>query len=307
MASIQRGSFHLFRFAGVDVFLHWSWFLVAIIEINWRGRDYSSPLWNVYEYLALFLIVLLHEYGHALACKQVGGTANRIMLWPLGGVAYVMPPQRPGAVLWSIAAGPLVNVALLFVLPALAFLASMGGAFSPNVHTFVRAVWTINLLLLIFNILPIYPLDGGQILRALLWFPLGRMRSLMVATIIGFAGGAALILLAVAMQSPWMIILAAFMLISCWQGLRQALAMSRALKAPRRLGFACPDCKTAPPSGPYWVCGKCRRPFDTFESQAVCPYCSNRFATTMCVSCGHLHPMNQWIVPALAGGASRAV
>src|SRR5271165_6715876 len=116
MPSGRQGSVHLFRFAGIDVFLHWSWFLVAAYEIQSRKGSYSSVTWNVLEYLALFLIVLLHEFGHALACRQVGGKADRIVLWPLGGVAYVDPPPRPGATLWSIAAGPLVNVALLPVL-----------------------------------------------------------------------------------------------------------------------------------------------------------------------------------------------
>src|SRR5271166_2547609 len=116
MPTSRQGSIHLFRFAGVDVFLHWSWFLVALFEINARAGKYSSIVWNVLEYLALFLIVLIHEYGHALACRQVGGRANQIVLWPLGGVAYVDPPPRPGATLWSIAAGPLVNVALVPVL-----------------------------------------------------------------------------------------------------------------------------------------------------------------------------------------------
>src|SRR5579871_4667289 len=113
MGSIRRGSIHLFRFAGVDLFLHWSWFLVAAFEIGDRGSRYSSIGWNVLEYLTLFAIVTIHEFGHALACRQVGGTANQIMLWPLGGVAFVQPPPRPGALLWSIVAGPLVNVALL--------------------------------------------------------------------------------------------------------------------------------------------------------------------------------------------------
>src|SRR6195256_4849832 len=113
MASLRQGSFRLFRFAGVDLFLHWSWFLVAAYEIGDRAKGYSSLTWNVLEYLALFLIVMLHEYGHALACRQVGGTANQIVLWPLGGVAYVNPPPRAGAMLWSIAAGPLVNVVLI--------------------------------------------------------------------------------------------------------------------------------------------------------------------------------------------------
>lgn len=290
----------MFRFAGVDVFLHWSWFLVAVFEINYRAKDYSSLRWNALEYLALFLIVLMHEYGHALACKQVGGTASRIMLWPLGGVAYVMPPQRPGAVLWSIAAGPLVNVVLIAVLFALGVVnvVSGGARIMPDAHRFLMALLTINVLLLVFNLLPIYPLDGGQILRALLWYPLGRIRSLMVATIIGLVGGVGLILLAAVMQSVWIVILAVFMLLSCGQGLKQALALSRAAKAPRRAGFACPACKAAPPAGNFWVCGKCRKPFDTFETQASCPNCGSRFSTTLCVLCGALRPMTEWIVPA---------
>ncbi len=118
MQSVRQGSIHLYRIAGVDLYLHWSWFLVAAYEIESRKGTYSTIVWNILEYLALFLVVLLHEFGHALACRQVGGTANQIVLWPLGGVAYVNPPQRPGATLWSIAAGPLVNVALLPVLMA---------------------------------------------------------------------------------------------------------------------------------------------------------------------------------------------
>ena len=112
MPTARQGSIRLFRFSGIDVFLHWSWFLVAVLRNPARAGigHYSSMTWNVLEYLALFLIVTLHEFGHSLACRQVGGQANQIILWPLGGVAYVNPPQRPGATLWSIAAGPLVNV-----------------------------------------------------------------------------------------------------------------------------------------------------------------------------------------------------
>ena len=83
MPTGRDGSIRLFGLAGIDVFLHWSWFLVAVYEIQSRSGRYSSILWNILEYLALFLIVLLHEFGHALACRQVGGNANRIVLWPL--------------------------------------------------------------------------------------------------------------------------------------------------------------------------------------------------------------------------------
>jgi Zn-dependent protease len=234
MPSTSQGSFHLFRFAGIDVFLHWSWFLVAAYEISTRKGQYASPVWNVAEYLALFLIVLLHEFGHALACRQVGGVANRIVLWPLGGVAYVNPPQRPGATLWSIAAGPLVNVvlALVFYLIVLWSQALGWATALHDVYALLRAVLYINVVLLVFNLLPIYPLDGGQILRSLLWFVLGPARSLLVATIIGFVGAAGFILLALWSRSIWLGAIAVFMLLNCWGGLQQALILSRAAKVP---------------------------------------------------------------------------
>src|SRR5437016_13100661 len=158
----RQGSIRLFQFSGIQVFLHWSWFLVAVFEIQSRAGSYSSVLWNVLEYLALFLIVMFHEFGHGLACRQVGGRADTIVLWPLGGVAYVDPPPRAGATLWSIAAGPLVNVVLVPVLSLLGMLSRWQGWSEalPNAHALLRAVWFLNLGLLIFNMLPIYPLDG---------------------------------------------------------------------------------------------------------------------------------------------------
>src|ERR1700736_5900417 len=146
MTSIRQGSIHLFRVAGIDLFLHWSWFLVAAFEISDRAKRYSSLTWNALEYLALFLIVMLHEFGHALACRSVGGTANRITLWPMGGVAYVDPPRRPGATLWSIAAGPLVNVALIPILAALLWLdRSLGvGTTKTNVHLILFSILDLN-------------------------------------------------------------------------------------------------------------------------------------------------------------------
>src|SRR3984957_5841860 len=114
-----KGSFKIFRLFGISVYVHWLWFVFAYFAIKYRTHVYSSPIFNVLEYLSLFLIVLMHEFGHQLACRQVGGSTRDIVLWPLGGIAYVSPPQRPGAQLWSIAAGPLVNVVLIPVLSVL--------------------------------------------------------------------------------------------------------------------------------------------------------------------------------------------
>jgi len=300
MAPTQNGSFRLFRIAGIDLYLHWSWFVVAMYEISSRTMGYSSPLWNALEYVTLFGIVLLHEMGHALACRQVGGQANLIVLWPLGGVAYVSPPQRPGATLWSIAAGPLVNVALFPVLyflwkvmPAMPALAAL----PPDVIRYFRAIFYINCGLLAFNLLPIYPLDGGQILRSLLWFVVGRAHSLLVASIVGFVGVAGLIAAAVWLQSIWIGIMAGFVFLNCGRGLRHSLALVRAARVPRRAGYACPDCQAAPPLGAYWQCGKCRQPFDTFATQGVCPHCGARYEKTACLDCGALHPIGEWTAP----------
>ena len=302
MPSTRQGSIHLFRLFGIDVFLHFSWFLVAAYEIQTRKGSYSSVTWNVLEYLALFLIVLVHEFGHALACRQVGGSANQIVLWPLGGVAYVDPPPRPGATLWSIAAGPLVNVVFIPVLWIAVTLSRSSGIASaaPDLYALLHSVFWINVGLLVFNILPIYPLDGGQILRSLLWFVLGRARSLMVATVLGLIGVAAFIGLALWKQDLWLGAIAIFMLMNCWSGLQQARALLRFAKVPRRDSFACPTCNAAPPLGEYWTCGKCGQPFDTFQSHAVCPRCATPYPQTKCLDCGRLHPMNDWMVGSFA-------
>ncbi|MGO9083904.1 MAG: M50 family metallopeptidase [Candidatus Sulfotelmatobacter sp.] len=298
----HQGSIRLFAFNGIQVFLHWSWFVFAVIEVNVRARSYSSLTWNVLEYLALFLIVTLHEFGHALACRQVGGRANQIVLWPLGGVAYVDPPPRPGATLWSIAAGPLVNVALLPIFATAVLAArSQGWAHTMgNAYGLLLALLWIDVTLFAFNMLPIYPLDGGQILRSLLWFVLGRARSLMVTTILGFFGVVAFFGLAIWRQSAWLGILAVFMLMNCWGGLQHARALLRFAKLPRRDGFACPECKTAPPVGELWKCGQCGEAFDTFQTGAVCPRCGTQYPATKCMDCGRAHAMSEWAEAAVA-------
>lgn len=234
---MQSGSLRLFRFAGIDVYLHFSWFLLAAWQLTSRVHGYSSPAWAVYEYLALFAIVLMHEFGHALACRQVGGQADHIVLWPFGGIAFVRPPARPGAELWSIAAGPLVNVILLPVLFGLrAFAAQVGWAETmPDVYQLIRMTTYINVALLIFNLLPIYPLDGGQILRSLLWFAVGRIVSLQIAVVVGVIGGGLLAIYALFTMSLWLGILAVFLLTQAAAGWRHAQALRYELEESRRI------------------------------------------------------------------------
>jgi Zn-dependent protease len=235
------GTIRLFKFSGIQVYLHFSWFFVAAYEFSRREGVYESPIWAACEYVALFAIVLLHEFGHALACRQTGGIADRIVLWPLGGIAFVNPPRRPGAMLWSIAAGPLVNVILVPILSiALVFVRTDADLILPSdLFRFIQVIWSINLGLLIFNMLPVYPLDGGQILRSLLWFPLGEIRSLQIASVIGLIGAvilAAFALLLRIMQPFWVAIMALFLIsraIAGWQYAKALIQEEEANRAAR--------------------------------------------------------------------------
>ncbi len=234
------GSLNLFKLFGIQVSAHWSWMIVATILIYFRGSgpDGVGYLMSAAIILSLFGIVLMHEFGHALACKSVGGKADQITLWPLGGVAFVQPPQRPWPVLWSIVAGPLVNLVLIVPLAAL-LIASLfiTGSLEQFANTNANAATAIgsldylseylfilnamNIMLFIFNMIPAYPLDGGQILNALLWMKLGRGKALITSGWIGvgFAGlmGAGAFMV---FNSIWIAAVALFIGMQAWQGIK---------------------------------------------------------------------------------------
>ena len=220
----MKGAFPIFHLAGVRVYLHFTWFIVAALEITRFAHRYNSPIWAVLEYLALFAIVLMHEFGHAFACRQTGGRADTIVLWPLGGIAFVKPPPRPGAYLWSIAAGPLVNVILFPFLMffALAVARLHWRTVHPDFYHFVTTIFIINGVLLFFNLIPVYPLDGGQIVRGLLWLKYGPIRSLKAASIIGFAGAILFALWAITSRSIWLGVIAFFIFAQARAGWRAA-------------------------------------------------------------------------------------
>lgn len=224
--STPSGTIRIFSFRGIDVFLHWSWAVVALIELRNRNLVYESQIWNVAEYLSLFVIVLLHEFGHAFACRSVGGSADTIMLWPLGGIAFVRPPFRAGANLWSIAAGPLVNVALAVpTIGAVFALRWYVPQASEDLHEFAFAVAFVNVALLIFNLLPIYPLDGGQILQSFLWFFMAYESALRIAATVGMIASAVALGFALYSQDIFLIAICVFAAFRCWHGLGQARAI----------------------------------------------------------------------------------
>jgi Zn-dependent protease len=303
-----QAAIRLFEFRGITVFLHISWFFVAVYELGGRASSYSAIGWNLLEYIALFAIVLLHEFGHALACRSVGGRTRDILLWPFGGIAYVDPPPRPGATLWSIAAGPLVNVALIPVLLVATWLAARAGV-APNddLRAWLHALTLINVGLLLFNLMPVYPLDGGQILAALLWFVVGRARGLKAAALFGFVGVAGVLWLAIWSSSVWLGLVALFLGSQCLNGLRRARAIQQLDRAPRHDGFACPGCGAAPPVAAWWRCANCDVPLDPFAispaaqapTDPACPVCGAEFAEARCIDCATTHLLRDWRSAAL--------
>lgn len=232
------GSFRLFTYSGIPVFVHWSWFVAAYILFNAVGGQTTADLVKFLGvYGSLFGIVVLHEFGHALACRSVGGQAKHIVLWPLGGVAFVAPPPRPGAVLWSIAAGPLVNVALAPVLYGLYYISYGSLTADPVTPTmqYLATIAHINLGLLVFNMMPIYPLDGGQIVQSILWFFVGRAKSLRITAGIGLVVAAAVFVLAltglsgfIPVSRTMLLLLSAFVAWQAWKGFQVARLLSHA-------------------------------------------------------------------------------
>ena len=163
------------RIAGIRIKLHWLLLLFWAFRLDdyWRGPDKSTgiTLWLIFVGL-VFLSILLHELGHCFAARSQGGHAEEVLLWPLGGLAFVSAPYTPRAQLVVAAGGPLVT--LLIALVAFLVLPLIGRLSPELVHSryFQQAHFVlvyVNLFLLIFNLIPLYPLDGGRIFHAILW------------------------------------------------------------------------------------------------------------------------------------------
>jgi hypothetical protein len=171
------------------------------------------------------------------------------------------------------------------------------GADSADYRQFLQALFWINAGLLAFNLLPVYPLDGGQILRSLLWFAVGRARSLQIATILGIAGVVVLAGGLLWLQPHrWLftLLIAGFLASQCLSGLRHARLMLALEKLPRHAGFRCPSCRQTPPGGPLWPCPSCGRAFDPFSTGGVCPHCAAPRAAIPCPHCGTGSPPAAW-------------
>jgi len=192
------GSITLFHFRGIKVTVDWSWFIVLFLVILYMtnfferllGGSGSGPfLLALLSAVGFFGSILLHEFGHAVVAMRNGIGISSIQLWIFGGMARMdREADSPGTELKVALAGPAVTAAIAIVLAGIGTLAASPHGFWEAVVLETRSdvsglmaliAWlvTINILVLVFNLLPAYPMDGGRVAKALAWYRSGDRNS----------------------------------------------------------------------------------------------------------------------------------
>jgi stage IV sporulation protein FB len=236
------GSLPMFRIFGLRFRAQASLliFILAVILFDWdKGfpiqlRALSMVIWTV--------SLVLHELAHCFVARKFGGGPDEILLWPLGGLVPHDPPHKPVPTFLTAVAGPALNllicaasaVGIYFLAPlqsalphaphVLVSLSPMHGP-APDFHArwsdpafFCWAIFAVNYRILLLNLLPIIPLDGGHMLQCVLWSIVGNFRSILVATSVGIAGAVLFGIISMAAQI-WFI--AAFMIFCLYECYRQ--------------------------------------------------------------------------------------
>lgn len=223
----MKWQWKLGTFAGIDVFVH-ATFLLLIVWVgytHWLEHEtFAKVIEGILFILALFLCVVLHEYGHALTARRYGIKTRDITLYPIGGVARLeRMPDKPIEELWVALMGPAVNVviaALIFIylylsrgLVPMTDLTVASGSFAAR-------LMAVNISLVLFNLIPAFPMDGGRVLRALLAMRMDYVRATQIAANIG-QGLAFLLGLVGLFNNPFLLFIAFFV----WIGASQEASM----------------------------------------------------------------------------------
>lgn len=219
---------HLFTIVYIGVMLAWS------IPKSNAGIAYMSL-----AMASLFIVVLLHEFGHCFACRATGGEADRIVMLPFGGLALTSPLQAWKSHLITTLGGPAVNVAILPITTGALLALGLGDVvlFNPfdPIGTLASPVFQssstavtlglvglwwfhyVNIVIGAFNVLlPMYPFDGGRILQSSLWARVGYRRSMGVAVNAGLVGAMALGVIGLVARETVLVAIAIFGAWACW-------------------------------------------------------------------------------------------
>lgn len=237
-------SFVLGRIWGVSIRVHVAFIICAVVLI-WMElpREPAAGQWSgwhvlltaVGTYAILFGIVLLHEFGHCYGARKVGGSADEILIWPLGGLANVQPPNDPRSHMITTLTGPMVNVIICGVCSAViaAWCGTLGAIpwnplhpmqsvdsllFVTPAQEWVIRIFGISYFLLLINMLPIFPFDGGRVLQAWLWARKDYFTATEIATGVGMVGAVLTGLFALFIDQSWLLMMVAlFGYMTCYQ------------------------------------------------------------------------------------------
>jgi Zn-dependent protease len=240
-AAFLRTKIGVRRIAGTPLLVHWSWFPGLVVLVILVSRNYSSWFWALGEILGIFLFIAMHEFGHIFVMRWLGYKPKEIVLWALGGAAVSEMPRSWSGELKVAAVGPAVNL-MLVPITVMIWWSFGDGRQGDLGQMLYRLVWA-NLGILLFNLLPIWPLDGGRIFEALMRPRFGLTRS-------RFAGGILGVVVA-AIGSAWSFHVHAYLAVAVFSALiclsatlmEWCTAMSM---AERKLGIhesaICPSC-----------------------------------------------------------------
>lgn len=222
----MKWSLRLGRFFGIDVFLHWT-FLVFLVLIWYSTRE--AGLTFVAFFLSAFTCVVLHEYGHALTARRYGIGTHDITLLPIGGVARLEKmPDNPRQELLVAIAGPAVNVVIAGILWGVCLATGISPLRDPDEVLHGRAAFLVtllwwNVIMVGFNMLPAFPMDGGRVLRSILAMRMNYAKATRWAANVGKVMAVLFAWFAIFHANHFMLIIIAFFV---WMGATQEAAMA---------------------------------------------------------------------------------
>ncbi len=246
----MRWSYRVARIAGIDISIHITFLLIVLLfAVQWGSiHGIFGAFFGVALVLSLFLCVLLHELGHSLAAQRLGIGVQQIMLLPLGGVALLSRTvTRPLHELLIALAGPLVNVLLAILIGAvlaatgnLLLLDSSAMVQGLNValtwQTLLLWLFEANILLVVFNMIPALPLDGGRVLRSVLAMATDFRRATRIAAVLGQGIAVSLGLYALLSGNLFLLLIAVFIFLGAGQ--EQLASQARVVLSSHRVGDA---------------------------------------------------------------------
>ena len=225
----MKWSWKLGRFVGIDMFMHFTFLLLIgwVLLSHWvQGESLVVALEGVGFILALFGCVVLHEYGHALTARRYGIKTRDITLLPIGGVARLeRMPDKPSQELWVALAGPAVNVVIAIILFAWLQLTSSLvplAELEVGSGSFIERLMVVNIVLVGFNMIPAFPMDGGRVVRALLAMRMEYTQATQIAASLGQSIAILFGFLGI-VSNPFLLFIALFV----WIGAAQESSMTQ--------------------------------------------------------------------------------